>query len=50
MGCFRTLDNILKWTAYSAAMRQQVLAECAARKAGQPRVILNRSGTDHDLK
>ncbi len=50
MGCFRTLDNILKWTTYSAAMRQQVLAECATRKANQPRVFLNHTGTDFDLK
>ena len=33
IGCFRTLDNILKWTTYSSDMRQQVLAECAVRKA-----------------
>lgn len=37
MGCFRTLDNILKWSVYSPSERQQVLVECALRKSAQQR-------------
>lgn len=50
MGCFRTLDNILKWTTYSAAMRQQVLTECAVRKASQYRQTPKGASKDPDLK
>jgi predicted Fe-S protein YdhL (DUF1289 family) len=33
IGCFRTLDEITHWVAYSRTQQQDVLAACAHRRA-----------------
>ncbi len=32
MGCYRTLDEILKWTQFSNEQKRQVIKQCEARK------------------
>jgi len=37
LGCGRTVDEIARWSAMSAAERARIMDELPARRAGRPR-------------